>query len=280
MPPLDVRSFELAIDRGIAAITLSRPERLNALTFEVYRELGETLEVLGERDDVRAVVMRGRGRGFCAGGDRELIIDELVGAGAQELLAFARQTGRVVRRLRELRKPVVAAVHGAAVGAGAVIAAACDLRVAARDARVGFVFPQVGLSGADMGAAYLLPRLVGLGRASELLMLGELVDAEEAYRIGLVNRVVETAEDAAALAMSWAQKLAQGPAFAHGITKEMLEAEATMPLAEAVEAEARAQTLCLAHPDFREAREARVACRPPRFAGASICGQGGGEDDA
>jgi enoyl-CoA hydratase/carnithine racemase len=277
---LDVRSFELVIDRGVATIILSRPARLNALTFDTYRELTRAFEAFGERDEVRAVVLRGRGRGFCAGGDQQLIIDALLELGIDDLLAFTRQTGRLVRRIRELKKPVVAAVHGAAVGAGAVIAAACDLRIAARDARFGFVFPQVGLSGADMGAAYLLPRLVGLGRASELLLLGELVGAEEAYRIGLVNRVVDTAEDAAALAMAWAQKLAQGPAFAHGITKEMLEAEATMPLAEAVEAEARAQALCLAHPDFREAREARVAGRPPRFSGSSSGGQGRGEDEA
>jgi enoyl-CoA hydratase/carnithine racemase len=271
--PLDVRSFELVIERGVATITLSRPERLNALTFDAYRELACALEALGDRHDVRAVVMRGRGRGFCAGGDEELIIDELLDLAPEELLAFARLTGRVVRCIRELRKPVVAAVHGAAVGAGAVIAAACDLRIAARDARFGFVFPQVGLSGADMGAAQLLPRLVGLGRASELLFFGELVRADEAYRIGLVNRVVEGAEEAFELATSWAKKLARGPAFAHAITKEMLEAEATMPLGEAVEAEARAQALCLGHADFREARAARVQGRPPRFVGASICGE-------
>lgn len=273
MSSFDVRSFDLAIDRGVAAITLNRPERLNALTFDVYRELAETFEALAERDDTRAITLGGRGDAFCAGGDRELIIDELVDRGVDDLLAFSRQTGRVVKAIRELKKPVVAAVHGAAVGAGAVIAAACDLRVASRDARFGFIFPQVGLSGADMGAAQLLPRIVGLGHASELLHLGELVDAETAHRMGLVNRVTDSAEEVRALAHEWAKKLAKGPALAHGTTKVMLEAAATMAVADAVEAEARAQALCMAHADFREAREARRAGRKPRFAGAGICGE-------
>ncbi len=270
----DIRSFDLAIERGIASITLNRPERLNALTFDTYRELAYALEALGERDDVRAVVMSGRGEAFCAGGDREDIIDELVDLGVEDLLAFTRQTGRVVRAIRELKKPVVAALHGAAVGAGAVIAAACDLRVASVDARFGFVFPRVGLSGADMGAAHLLPRIVGLGNASELLLLGELIDAREAHRMGLVNRVVDTAEEAIELAIKWANKLARGPAVAHGMTKEMIEAEATMCLADALEAEARTQAICMGLPDFREAREAVREGRAPRFVGAAICGEG------
>jgi enoyl-CoA hydratase/carnithine racemase len=166
---------------------------------------------------------------------------------------------------------VVAAVNGVAVGAGAVIAAACDLRVAARSAKFGFIFPRVGLSGADMGAAYLLPRIVGLGHASELLFLGDVIDAEHALRIGLVNRVADDAEQAVALATEWARKLARGSVFGHAMTKQMLEAEATMALDDAIEAEAQAQAICMQHPDFRTAHEAFKEKRAPRFAGADVC---------
>ena len=269
MPELpSPHTFALAVDRGVVTITLDRPDRLNALTFEIYRELAETFEDLDRHAEVRAVVLTGRGRGFCSGGDQDDIIRDLLGQDTPALLAFTRATGRLIAAIRRCRRPVIAAVNGVAVGAGAVIAVACDLRIAAATARFGFVFPKVGLCGADMGATYLLPRLVGLGRASELLFFSELVDAEAALAMGLVNRVVADGETALALAQAWAAKLAAGPAFAHAMTKQMLESEARMSLAEAIEAEAQAQALCMQHPDFGEAPAAFKARRAPRFVGA------------
>jgi enoyl-CoA hydratase/carnithine racemase len=261
-------TFALQLDAGVAIITLDRPDKLNALTFEVYRELAETFERLGELAEVRAIVIGGRGRGFCSGGDQHDIIHHLLGRSTPELLAFTRATGRLIAAMRRCRRPIVGAIHGVAVGAGAVIACACDLRIAARAARFGFIFPRVGLSGADMGATYLLPRIVGLGHAAELLFFGDVIDAETALRIGLVNRLVETAEETTATARQWADRLAAGPAFAHAMTKQMIESEATMGLADAIEAEAQAQALCMQHPDFAEAHAAFTARRPPRFAGA------------
>jgi enoyl-CoA hydratase/carnithine racemase len=250
---------------GVTTITLDRPDRLNSLTFEIYRELAELFERLSGDAGVRAIVITGAGRGFCSGGDQDDIIKHLLGKTTPELLAFTRATGRLIEAMRRCRRPIVGAINGVAVGAGAVIACACDLRIAARAARFGFVFPKVGLCGADMGATYLLPRIVGLGHASELLFFGELIGAEEAARIGLVNRLVEDAAEAVALAQEWAKKLAAGPAFAHAMTKQMIESEATMGLAEAIEAEAQAQALCMQHPDFAEAHAAFKAKRPPSF---------------
>ena len=268
---LSPRSFSFELDRGVARIALDRPKKLNSLTFEVYRELAETFEALGQVAEARAVVLTGRGRGFCSGGDQHDIIAELFARDAAGLLEFTRMTGRLIHAICTVPRPVVAAVNGVAVGAGAVIAAACDLRVAAAQARFGYVFPKVGLSGADMGAAYLLPRIVGRGRAAELLYFGELIGADEALRIGLVNRVEPDAEAALARAEEWAAALARGPAFAHAMTKKMIDSEATMSLATAIEAEAQAQALCMQHPDFRTAHEAFVAKGQPRFAGAEVC---------
>ncbi|HVV82123.1 MAG TPA: enoyl-CoA hydratase family protein [Kofleriaceae bacterium] len=262
------RTFALAVDRGVATITLDRPDRLNALTFEIYRELAETFEELDRHAEVRAVVLTGRGRGFCSGGDQDDIIQHLLGQDTPSLLAFTRATGRLIAAIRRCRRPVVAAVNGVAVGAGAVIAAACDVRIAAAGARFGFIFPRVGLCGADMGASYLLPRLIGLARASELLFFGDVIDAEAALAMGLVNRVVPDGAAALAVAHEWAARLAAGPAFAHAMTKQMLESEARLGLAEAIEAEAQAQALCMQHPDFAEAHAAFKEKRPPRFAGA------------
>ena len=267
---LSPTTFDLEIARGVAAITLRRPERLNALTFEGYGELAATFRALERVDEARVVTITGKGRGFCSGGDVEGIIAELFAKDARGLLAFTRVTGALIQSIRELRRPVIAAVNGVAVGAGAVIAAACDLRVAAESARFGYIFPKVGLSGADMGASFLLPRIVGDGRAAELLYFGDLIDAAEAYRIGLVNRVVPDAE-VAAFARGWADKLARGPAFAHTMTKQMIESEHGMSLAAAIEAEAQAQAICMAHPDFREAYEANKAKRAPRFEGSAVC---------
>ena len=267
-PLPEPKTFALELARGVATITLDRPARLNSLTFEIYRELAACFETLDLVDEVRAIVITGRGRGFCSGGDQDDIIKHLLGRETPELLAFTRATGRLIAAMRRCRRPIVAAVNGVAVGAGAVIACASDLRIAAAGARFGFVFPKVGLCGADMGITYLLPRIVGLGHASELLFFGELIGAEEARHIGLVNRVVDTAEACVALAQEWAAKLAAGPAFAHAMTKQMIESEARMPLAEAIEAEAQAQALCMQHPDFATAHAAFKAKETPRFAGA------------
>jgi enoyl-CoA hydratase/carnithine racemase len=261
-------TFALEIAKGVATITLDRPKRLNALTFEVYRELAETFEQLDTHDDIRAVVITGRGRGFCSGGDQDDIIKHLLGQSTAELLAFTRATGRLIAAIRRCKRPVIAAINGVAVGAGAVIAAACDLRIAAASAKFGFIFPKVGLCGADMGATYLLPRIVGLGHATELLFFGDLIDAKRAEQIGLANRVVEDGEKALAMAQEWAARLSSGPAFAHAMTKQMIESEHTMALGAAIEAEAQAQALCMQHPDFGEAHEAFKQERPPRFKGA------------
>ena len=262
------RTFTFAVDGGVATLTLDRPDRLNALTFEIYRELAETFEDLDRHDAIRAVVITGRGRGFCSGGDQDDIIKRLLGQDTPSLLAFTRATGRLIAAIRRCRRPVIAAVNGVAVGAGAVIAAACDLRIAAAGARFGFIFPKVGLCGADMGASYLLPRLVGLARASELLFFGDVIDAQAALAMGRVNRVGADVDAALALAGEWAARLAAGPAFAHAMTKQMLESEARLSLAEAIEAEAQAQALCMQHPDFAEAHAAFKEKRSPRFAGA------------
>jgi enoyl-CoA hydratase/carnithine racemase len=267
---LSPMSFELQITRGVAAITMNRPDRLNALTFEIYEELGSTFRALEKVREARAVLITGRGRGFCSGGDVEGIIAELFAKDARGLLEFTRVTGALIQSIRELRRPVVAGVNGVAVGAGAVIAAACDLRIAAQSARFGFIFPKVGLSGADMGASFLLPRIVGHGRAAELLFFGDLIGADEALRIGLCNRVVPDA-DLLVTVRDWAARLASGPAFAHSITKQMMESEHGMSLSAAIEAEAQAQAICMAHPDFREAYEANKTKRTPRFEGAEIC---------
>jgi enoyl-CoA hydratase/carnithine racemase len=260
--------FAIQEARGVCTITLDRPDRLNALTFEVYRELADTFDQISGEAGVRAVVITGRGRGFCSGGDQDDIIKRLLARSAPELLDFTRITGRLIATMRRCRRPIIGAINGTAVGAGAVIAAACDLRIAARGAKFGFIFPRVGLCGADMGATYLLPRIVGLGHASELLFFGDIFDAEHALRIGFINRMVEDGAEAVTLAHAWADKLAAGPAFAHAMTKQMLESEATMGLADAIEAEAQAQALCMQHPDFGEAHAAFKEKRPPQFVGA------------
>jgi enoyl-CoA hydratase/carnithine racemase len=261
-------SFAFELAAGVATITLDRPDRLNSLTFEIYQELAETFEQLDREADVRAVVITGRGRGFCSGGDQDDIIKHLLGRDTPALLAFTRATGRLIEAMRACRRPIVAAVNGTAVGAGAVIACASDFRIAAQAAKFGFIFPRVGLCGADMGITYLLPRIVGLGHASELLFFGDIIPAARALEIGLINRLVDDGAAALAMAQAWAARLAAGPAFAHAMTKQMLESEHTMALGDAIEAEAQAQALCMQHPDFGEAHEAFKAKRPPRFRGA------------
>lgn len=253
---------------GVATITLARPDRLNSLTFEIYEELRDTFAALDRESAVRAIVITGEGRAFCSGGDVESIIGELFSRDMAGLVEFTRVTGALIKNIRAVRRPVVAAVNGTAVGAGAVIALACDFRVASSSAKIGFIFPKVGLCGADMGATYLLPRVVGLGRASELLFLGDIINAEEAHRIGLFGKVVAP-EQCLAEALALAERLASGPAFAHSMTKQMLESEHGMTLDQAIEAEAQVQAICMQHPDFRASYEAWVAKRDIVFAGAS-----------
>ncbi len=265
---IEAKTFSFELARGVATITLDRPKRLNALTFDIYRELAEAFERLDGDASVRAIVITGRGRGFCSGGDQDDIIHHLLGRTTPELLAFTRATGHLIATMRRCRRPIIGAINGIAVGAGAVIACACDVRIAAAGAKFGFIFPKVGLCGADMGATYLLPRIVGLGHASELMFFGDLIDSEHALRIGLVNRVVADAEEAVRTAREWAKKLASGPAFAHAMTKQMIESEHALTLGAAIEAEAQAQALCMQHPDFAEAHAAFAESRPPRFAGA------------
>ncbi len=249
---------------GVATVTLNRPERLNALTFEVYRELREGFQALDVEPGVRSVILTGAGRAFCSGGDVEDIIGPLFERDYRGLLDFTRATGDLVLSILRCRRPVVAALNGTVAGAGAVIASACDLRIAAEEAKIAFLFVKVGLSGADMGASWLLPRLVGHGRASELLLTGDFIDAREAHRIGLYNRVVPGAE-LAAEARRQAERLARGPSFGLEITKKMLVREAAMDVESAMAAETEIQAACMEDPNFREAYEAFVAKREPRF---------------
>jgi enoyl-CoA hydratase/carnithine racemase len=248
-------TFRYAEDAGVATITLDRPDRLNALTFAVYAELRDLFAELVHRDEVKVIIITGEGRGFCSGGDVEGIIGELLKQDMPQLLAFTRMTGALIRNIRAVPKPVIAAINGIAAGAGAVIALACDFRIAVPSARLAFLFTRVGLAGADMGAAYLLPRVVGLARATELLMLGDNVSAERALGMGLLNKISEPGalmDDAREFAM----RLAGGPSFALGMTKTLLNQELDLDFTAAIEAEAQGQAICMQTPAFRAAFEA------------------------
>jgi enoyl-CoA hydratase/carnithine racemase len=258
------RGFRYDEQGAIARVTFERPETLNSLTFEIYRELAALLRGLAERPTVRVVVLTGAGRAFCSGGDVKEIIGELLHRDLRGLLDFTRQTCELVAAMRALPRPILASLNGPVAGAGAAIALAADLRVASDTAKVAFLFVNVGLAGADMGAAFLLPRIVGLGRATELLMTGDFIDAAEALRIGLYNRVVP-AERLAEETDRLAEGLAAGPAAALAATKDALNREQAMDLTQALEHEARVQAELMTQPDFREAFEAFVAKRRPRF---------------
>jgi enoyl-CoA hydratase/carnithine racemase len=256
------KHLRVEIADGIATVTFDRPEKMNALTFDAYADLRDVLGELPHRDDVRALVITGAGRGFCSGGDVHEIIGALQGADQRTLLEFTRMTGAVVREMRECPLPIVAAVNGVAAGAGAIIALAADLRLLARSARFAFLFTKVGLAGADMGSAYLLPRMIGLGRATEVLMLGQDVPAERALEIGLANDVVDD-EALGEGARTLATTLAGGPALAYSVTKLLLAREQDMGLSGALELEAVAQALLLKSADhaefyaaFKEGRDA------------------------
>ncbi|MFG2333231.1 enoyl-CoA hydratase family protein [Streptomyces sp. NPDC048604] len=260
------RHLRLAVDDGVATVTLARPAKLNALTFGAYADLRDLLAELARERAVRALVLGGEGRGFCSGGDVDEIIGATLSMDTAQLLDFNRMTGQVVRAIRECPFPVIAAVHGVAAGAGAVLALAADFRIADPTARFAFLFTRVGLSGGDMGAAYLLPRVVGLGHATRLLMLGEPVRAPEAERIGLISELTEEG-DAGERAAALARRLADGPALAHAQTKALLTAELDMPLAASVELDAATQALLMNGEDYAEFHAAFTEKRPPKWRG-------------
>lgn len=256
--------YDLDDETGVATLTLNRAERLNALTFEVYEELREVFVALDQEPGVRSILLTGAGKAFCSGGDVEDIIGALFERDYQGLLEFTRITGDLILSMLRCRRPIVGALNGTVAGAGAVIASACDIRIAARRAKIAFLFTKVGLSGADMGASWLLPRHVGMGRAMELLMTGDFISAEEAHRIGLYNRVVDD-EALMSEARGWAERLAQGPSFGLEVTKKMILREATLDLESALANEVEIQAACMEDPNFREAYEAFRAKRAPRF---------------
>ena len=264
--PIAATSFLHRFDpgTGVYTITLNRPERLNALTFEVYAELRDAFAALDTEPGVRAVVLTGAGRAFCSGGDVEDIIGALFARDAVGLREFTRMTCDLILNIRRCRRPVIAALNGTVAGAGAVIAAACDFRVASEAAKIAFLFVRVGLSGADMGASWLLPRIVGFGRATEILMTGDFIDPRRALEMGLYHRVVAP-EALMGEAVGLAERLARGPSEALAVTKRALEDEAAMPLDEALRHEADVQAALMEHPNFREAYEAFRAKRDPRF---------------
>ena len=236
--------FDFAVDGPVATITLNRPEKLNPLTFESYSDLRDLVTELPHHEGVKVLVIQGEGRGFCGGGDVNEIIGELIKMGAADLMRFTKMTGEVIRAMRECPIPIIVKIQGIAAGAGSVIALAADFRVVGESGRFAFLFTKVGLSGGDMGAAYLLPRVVGLGRATQLLMLGDTIDAATADRYGLVSQLVPDAElDGAVAAL--AQRLATGPTLAFAQTKSLLTRELDMPLSAAMELDAMTQALLM-----------------------------------
>jgi len=260
------KHFDLATDRGVATLTFDRPDRLNALTFDVYADLVKLTAWLAtpEGSDVRVLVLTGRGRGFCSGGDIEGIMGPLLEGDLESTLAFTRMTCEVIRNMKRAPQPIVAAVNGTAAGAGAVMALASDIRIVAQGAKLHFLFTKVGLTGADMGAAWMLPRVIGEGRAMEALLLGDAITSEQALAWGLANRVVEK-ERVLEEAHAWARRLADGPQEALRMTKRALVAESSMSLDAALDFEANAQAALLRSADHREFFEAHHANRPPRW---------------
>jgi enoyl-CoA hydratase/carnithine racemase len=257
-------TFIYDVEDGVATVRLNDPDRLNALTFKTYEELERLTREAADDAAVDVLVLTGEGRGFCSGGSLQEIIGKLIEMQPESLYRFTRMTCDVVKNMRALKKPIIAAVNGIAAGAGAMLALASDFRVVSTQARFAFLFVKVGLAGADMGAIHLLPRIVGQGRATELLMLGEAVDAQEAWRIGLAHKVVrheELLDEAYALA----QRLKAGPLYAMGVTKQLLNREMQMDLEPALEMEARAQAICMENGDFREGYRAVAEKRPPQF---------------
>lgn len=260
------RHFHWQVHERVATVTLNRPERKNPLTFDSYAELRDLFHQLKWADDVRAVVLAGEGGNFCSGGDVHEIIGPLIDLKAPELLMFTRMTGELVKMMRACPQPIIAAVDGVCAGAGAILAMASDMRLGTARSKTAFLFNRVGLAGCDMGACAMLPRLIGQGRASELLYTGRSLGGEEAERWGFFNRLC-TPEELLAQAQGLAQELAHGPSFANGITKTMLHQEWAMTIEQAIESEAQAQAICMLTEDFGRAYRAFVAKQKPQFEG-------------
>jgi len=261
-------SFSYEIDDGIATVRLNNPEKLNALTFQTYEELAQLPSDVAADPAVKVLVLTGTGKGFCSGGSVNDIIGPLIKMEGEALYRFTRMTCDVVKNMRNLKKPIVAAINGIAAGAGTMLALASDLRIVSDKATFSFLFVKVGLAGADMGALYLLPRIVGQGKATELVFLGDRIDAQEAHRIGLANRVVPH-ESLMTESYGIARRLRDGPLYALGVTKELLNFEANTDLETALEMEAMAQARCMETADFHEGYNAFVEKRPPDFNKAS-----------
>ena len=258
--------FAYAFDAGVATITLNRPERKNPLTFDSYAELRDLFRALELASDVKVVVLTGAGGNFCSGGDVHEIIGPLTKMTMPEMLEFTRMTGNLIKAMRLCPQPIVAAIDGICAGAGAMMALAADMRLGTPRAKTAFLFTRVGLAGADMGACALLPRLIGQGRASELLFSGRAMSADEGLQWGFFNSLHESGEVLSA-AQTMAQSLASGPTFAHGMTKTMLHQEWAMTLDQALEAEAQAQAICMQTQDFKRAFDAFAAKQTPVFGG-------------
>ncbi|MGE5830219.1 MAG: enoyl-CoA hydratase family protein [Micromonosporaceae bacterium] len=258
--------FEFEVRDDVATVVFNRPDKLNALTFSAYADLRDLLHELPYRGDTKVLVIRGSGKGFCAGGDVNEIIGELLRMKPDELIGFTRMTGDVIKAMREVPIPIISAIHGMAAGAGSVIALASDFRVVSTSGRFAFLFTKVGLSGGDMGSAYLLPRLVGLGRATQLLMLGDTIDAATADAYGLVSELVADDELDGAV-RQLARRLAEGPTLAFAQTKALLTRELDMSLSGALELDAMTQALLMTGDDHAEFHAAFAQRRPPRWTG-------------
>src|SRR4051794_3302040 len=262
----DWQHFDFTVADGVATVTLNRPEKLNPLTFESYADLRDLMLQLPYREDIKVLVIRGAGKGFCAGGDVNEIIGELIKMRPRELMGFTKMTGDLIRAMREVAVPIISGIQGIAAGAGSVIALASDFRVVTQSARFAFLFTKVGLSGGDMGAAYLLPRIVGAGRATQLLMLGDTIDAETADRYGLVSQLVADDELDGAVA-KLARRLADGPTLAYAQTKSLITRELDMSLPGAMELDAMTQALLMTSDDHAEFHAAFNERRPPNWTG-------------
>lgn len=262
----DWKHFDVTVERRVATVTLNRPEKFNPLTFESYADLRDLLAELPHHENIKVLVVQGRGRAFCGGGDVNEIIGELIKMTPGELMGFTKMTGDVIAAMRHCPIPIIVKVHGMAAGAGAVVALAADFRVVGRSGRFAFLFTKVGLSGGDMGAAYLLPRVVGLGRATSLLMLGDTIDADTADRYGLASMVVDDADiDNAVQAL--ADRIATGPTLALAQTKSLLTRELDMSMSAAMELDAMTQALLMTTDDHAEFHSAFNARRQPEWKG-------------
>ena len=258
------RSFDFHVADGIAYIHLNRPEAYNALTFEVYGELTRCFADLQNQESVRVVVLSGRGKAFCSGGDVREIIGPLLDQDENKLLEFTRMTCELVWQMRALSKPVIASLNGITAGAGAILAMASDFRIASNTAKIAFLFVRVGLSGADMGACYILPKIVGLTKATELLMTGDFISAEEALRIGFYNQICPP-KNLEEVTRELALRLTEGPSNGLAVTKQQINSESLSRLREVLDEEARVQARCMLHPDFQEGYVAFTEKRKPKF---------------